>query len=93
MLLKNKYIGKDVKIIVSSQSGASISAGDKAISSTLTFSGKMVNADMYFIQLENAELTSANIMGNNEENGLVKSEFYESVLISMNNIIAMMEVK
>lgn len=95
----NDYIGKNVRVIVSSGSGASaISAGERysngIMSSAMNFYGVVKRADDKFIELEEVRYTLYNL---DTEKPIALSHpitidipVFESdaILININNIIA-----
>lgn len=98
MLIDN-YKDKVVKIVVSSQSGAGISMGDctraGTLSSTITIVGKISAQDDEYIEVEKAQMLSANLRGKSPiigDKGIdeIKIDNCESMLVSKSKIIAIL---
>lgn len=98
MLIDN-YKDKIVKIVVSSQSGAGISLGDMTrggtLSTTITIIGKISAYDDEYIEVEKAQMLSANIRGKTPvigDKGIddIKIDNCESMLVSKSKIISIL---
>lgn len=85
----DKYIDKNVKVIVSSNSGISTSssvAGNSTVSSIIQVFGKLKGHDKEFIELETVSI----VYFNNTHSSLSQadSEQMNSVLINKDQIVA-----
>lgn len=88
-MLLEKYKNKKVKLLVSSNSGAGISSGDRlleaAITSTIVIIGEITNYDNEYIELSTAKVIRMHLYSNSDAIG---NEDFDSMLINKKNIIA-----
>lgn len=93
MLIDN-YKDKVVKIVVSSQSGAGISMASSrsgTLSATITIIGKISAQDDEYVEVEKAQMLSANLRGAPIiEGNEIKIDNCESMLVSKSKIIAIL---
>lgn len=95
----NKYIEKKVRLLVSSNSGASTISGEQrycngVVTSVMNFYGTIKNVDDKFIELEDAKYTLYNL-DTEKPIGLnypirIETPIFESevMLVNINNIIS-----
>ena len=84
----DKYKDKNVKVLVSSESGISTStsvAGSSTVSSLIQVFGKLTGYDKEFIELETVSMVYHN--NTHPTNSYVDSEQSNSILINRNKII------
>ena len=85
----DKFMDKNVKVIVSSNSGISTSAsvaGNSTISSIIQIFGKLKGADKEYLELETASVVYFN--NTHTSSSFADSEQTKTILVRKDNVIA-----